>query len=240
MKQDDAPSPAAPSSSPAPLPVVNPSVTPSSEAASEVPRFVPEAASSPEPASTPQLTTPVLQPQPAAPAPVNDVISQQMLQVLQDLAAEVRALREPTPEPEPEKPPQEPTQGLAVPEDVGLPFLTEVPSPPKVQVVFDLGKGGRHLKRFHHVAIRGSCLSVLFDTRYEGDQFIPPATEEDDPPITITFPQYRNRKLRAYVPADFNQRLGCLDQLNFIIVEDDVDSDDVRSLSEELRRGMSG
>lgn len=110
---------------------------------------------------------------------------------------------------------------LATPEDTGLHFLTTPPSSPKVQVVFDLGKGGKHFKRFHHVAIHGKCLSMVFDSRYEGDQFIPPHTEDGDPPIQITFPQHKNKVVKALVPQDFNQRLGCLDQLNFIIVDDE-------------------
>lgn len=239
--------PAPPMPDPAPRPVTNPSVVPEKGASAGMPEFVANipgdvlATGQPQPPVQPQ---PVLPPSPSG---ANEAVSQQMLQVLQALAAEVRLLRSaevqapraPSPEEDSAEEPAEPqAPGLAVPEDVGLPFLTDPPSPPKVQVVFDLGKGGRHLKRFHHVAIRGSCLSVLFDTRYEGDQFIPPPTEEGDPPITITFPQYRNRKLRAYVPEDFNQRLGCLDQLNFIIAAEDAENDEVRSLAEELRRGV--
>lgn len=110
---------------------------------------------------------------------------------------------------------------LAVPEDTGLDFLTDPPSKPRVQVVFDLGAGGRHLKRFHHVAALGNCLSLFYDSRYEGDQFTPAPTGENQPPILLSFPQDGNRTVRCIVPDNFNQRLGCIDILNFIIVTGD-------------------
>ena len=109
--------------------------------------------------------------------------------------------------------------GMAVPEDCNLPFLTNPVSKPKVQVVFDLGKGGKHYKRFHNICVSDLWLSMIYDTRYEGDQFIPPVTEEGDPPITISFPQDGNKQVQAIVPNGCNQRIGCMDIVNFIIVQ---------------------
>ena len=195
-------------------------------------------------------------PQPQQPDPAQQAtlaVLQEITKSLQDIKKElaapppdpdvqVRSVREksggtrefsmgPREAPEPrEEQVSEEDRALAVPEDTGLKFLTVRPSPPTMQVVFDLGAGGQHLKRFHYVTSRGKCLSMLYDTRWEGDQFTPPCTREGDDPIKITFPQYKNKVVRALVPQDFNQRLGCLDQLNFIIVDDD-------STSEQLPQG---
>ncbi len=109
--------------------------------------------------------------------------------------------------------------GLAVPEDCNLPFLTNPVSKPKVQVVFDLGAGGRHYKRFHHITVSDMWLSMIYDTRHEGDQFIPAVTGEGDPPIVISFPQDNNKQVRAIVPNGCNQRIGCMDIVNFIIIQ---------------------
>lgn len=112
---------------------------------------------------------------------------------------------------------------LAVPEDTLISFLTNPPSKPGIPVMFDLGVGGIHNKRFHDVAVNNKWLALIYDTRYEGDQFIPPPTEEGQPPITITFPESNGRKrIRAFVPDDCNLRLWCLDVIQFII-EDDPD-----------------
>lgn len=192
----------------------------------------------------PQYQQPYYPPQPPQPDPVQQATLQMlqgMMGTLKDMqnsmvemqqrpdpAVQVKeAAKQMSMGPRPEEPkaraPEPEYEGepeLAVPEDTGLSFLTNPPSPPKMQVVFDLGKGGKHFKRFHFISIHGKCLSMLFDSRYEGDQFIPPSTEDGDPPIEITFPQHKNKTVKALVPKDFNQRLGCLDQLNFIIVED--------------------
>ena len=197
------------------------------------------------------------QPQPAQSDPAMMQVMQGMMGALQDLQSSLADLKhKPDPSvhikeaashtsmsPRPEEPktkaPEPEYEGepiLATPEDTGLEFLTTPPSSPKVQVVFDLGKGGKHFKRFHHVAIHGKCLSMVFDSRYEGDQFIPPHTEEGDPPIQITFPQHKNKVVKALVPQDFNQRLGCLDQLNFIIVDDEqVTQSDHDELAQSLQ-----
>lgn len=115
---------------------------------------------------------------------------------------------------------------LAVPEDTGLSFLTSPPSKPGVVVIFDLGQlGGSHLKRYHHVASRDIWISLIYDSRYEGDQFIPPATDEGQPPITISFPDHGNKKLKAQVPESCHQRIGCMDIINLIIVSSSQDSD---------------
>lgn len=110
---------------------------------------------------------------------------------------------------------------LAVPQTAGLPWLTDPPSPPKVQVIFNMGQmGGQHFKRFHAVTHTGLWLSLVYDTRFEfGDQFIPPPTGDDGEPITIHFPE-QNSTVRAVVPDGCNMRIGCMDIINFIVKQD--------------------
>jgi hypothetical protein len=121
------------------------------------------------------------------------------------------------------KEPMTPTEeGVRVPEDAGLDFLTTPPSSPKIQVMFDLGRGGRHLKRYHHVAVTGIWLTLIYDSRFEGDQFIPPVAQDGDPPIIIQFPQH-GRTVKAAVPNGANQRIGCMDLINFVIIGESED-----------------
>lgn len=134
----------------------------------------------------------------------------------------MRAGRIPTDGPPEMAEDSEPELTLAVPENTELAFLTEPPSRPRIPVVFNLGKGGQHLKRFHHVAQRDIWLSLIYDGRHEGDQFIPPVTGKDDPPIEISFPDSPdkdNNVIRAIVPKSCNMKIGCMDIINFIIVK---------------------
>lgn len=108
---------------------------------------------------------------------------------------------------------------LAVPESTELGFLTNPPSRPRIPVMINLGTGGSHLKRFHHVTTRDIWLSLIFDSRYEGDQFIPPVTKEGEPPIQVTFPDSGNQTIQCVVPESCNMRIGCMDIINFLIVQ---------------------
>jgi hypothetical protein len=83
--------------------------------------------------------------------------------------------------------------------------------------MFDLGPGGQHWKRFHAVTMRRRCLSLVYDSRYDGDQFIPPVTKGSET-IGISIPA-KNIDVRAHV-VDFHQRLGCLDILNFLLSDE--------------------
>ena len=109
--------------------------------------------------------------------------------------------------------------GVAVPDDAMLPFLTNPPSRPAVQVAFDLGPGGTHFKRFHEITTHDCWLSLIFDTRYEADQFIPPVTPPEGKPITISFPQNPDKTIKAIVPQGCHMRIGCMDIINFLIVK---------------------
>lgn len=119
----------------------------------------------------------------------------------------------------------EPSPGpSAVQNDVRLPFLTVSPTRPRMRVVFNLGKGGLHSKHFHFIAKRGSCLSLIYDDRYDGDRFVPAETEEGEtitvklPKRTVDGEEFPEETLEVCVP-NFHQSIGCLDILNFIIVD---------------------
>lgn len=129
--------------------------------------------------------------------------------------------------------PEEAQQDGALPNDCELPFLTNPPSKPRIQVVFDLNAGGQHSVWYHSVAVSGLYLSLLYDGRYEGNQFIPPATREEDPPIKITFPA-DNKQVQARVPEGCNQRIGCMDVFNFVIVDPQVASSLPQMITPEM------
>ncbi len=98
----------------------------------------------------------------------------------------------------------------ATTDQVGLPYLTNPPSKPACEVIFDLGKGGKHLKRFHDVIVSEVTLGFVYDTRFEGDQFIPPTTGEEDEPFLVTLVR-DNQTFRVLNPFPMGYRLGCLD-----------------------------
>ena len=108
--------------------------------------------------------------------------------------------------------------------DCKLPFLTSPPSKPQYRVIFDLGKGGKHSKHFHEIAVQGVCLSLIYDDRYDGDRFIPMESEPGES-ITVKLPKRQDedgneipaQNYRVAVP-NFHQTIGCLDILNLVIL----------------------
>jgi len=106
----------------------------------------------------------------------------------------------------------------------GLGFLTNPPSRPRIEVIFDLGVGGLHTKRFHWAAFRNGCLSLFFDTRSDYDQFVPPETLEDSHTIGVRIPS-RQLDVRVKCFHNNHQRFGCVDQLNFTVWTTPVEVD---------------
>lgn len=102
-------------------------------------------------------------------------------------------------------------------EEIGLPFLTSPPSPPTIKVVFDLGAGGRHAKRYHHVSTYNNVLHLMLDTRASVDEFLPPATRPGGDGFKITLADTKE-ELVVYNP-DAHCRLGCVDILTLIIAD---------------------
>jgi len=98
----------------------------------------------------------------------------------------------------------------ATTDQLGLDYLTNPPSKPSYEVIFDLGRGGKHLKRFHDVIVSDVTIGFVYDTRYEGDQFIPPTTGEEDEPFSVTLVK-ENQTFRVLNPIPLGYRLGCLD-----------------------------
>lgn len=206
----------------------NPSVR-ARESAMPAPQMIHEDSLAPAPAAPLVVAPPAAAP---AVAVGSDTVQHAMLLLLQQMSERLRLpapATAPPVETEAKKSPSnaaaeqngEPTPVHA--DDTGLSFLTNPPSKPTIQVVFNMGAGGCFSTRFHHVETRGMLLSLIYDTRYDGDQFIPPVTPESGPPIKITFPRHGDKSVQAIVPADLHQRIGCLDVLNFIVVNSDED-----------------
>lgn len=88
----------------------------------------------------------------------------------------------------------------------GISFLSEAPQKPTVEVQFILGLLGTLATRYHAVIVEGSCMVLVYDTRFDyGVQFEPPVL--NDTPITI--------KLNSKTSYTCNSlglqfKLGCL------------------------------
>lgn len=177
----------------------------------------------------PQTAQP-FQPAPVQPQSQQQPMSPELNAVLSQMASSLVRLNErleekDEPEKEPEK--ESATENMTETDidtpacsiDTGLDFLKNPPAKPTVPVVFDLGRGGKHLKRFHHATTHDVWLSLIYDSRYEGDQFIPPVTGPEEDPIEITFPDSGGKTVRAMVPESANMSIGCLDIINFILVD---------------------
>lgn len=100
----------------------------------------------------------------------------------------------------------------------GLQFLQPVPQKPTIKVVFDLGRGGQHLKRFHHAEITKDLVVLIYDDRYEGDRFHPPSTVPGER-IQVIFPDKDNQTFDVIVPPQprLSFTLGCMDVLQLVI-----------------------
>jgi len=109
---------------------------------------------------------------------------------------------------------QEPP-GASPYEEIGMGFLAVEPSRPSVAVVFRT-PAGVNRTRFHHVAQRGVCLSLIYDGRYDGDQFLPNETPEGET-IRVEVPSL-DLESEAVV-FDFHNCIGCLDVLNIMLVK---------------------
>lgn len=98
-----------------------------------------------------------------------------------------------------------------------MPFLGAEPWAPRVQVIFQ-GPHGMYRTRYHHVARRGICLSLVYDSRYDGDQFIPASTQEGET-IRVQVPHLKVDS-EAMI-FDYHNTIGCLDIINIILVDND-------------------
>lgn len=181
-----------------------------------------------------QATTPEAPPPAVTPAaPSADLRISRLESLLEGLTDRIGQLLVPPALPEPVK--QSPEACYATTEQIGLPFLTDPPSKPKVAVMFDMGRSGRYQKSFHYVSSWGLNLSLFYDNRYDGDRFLPPTTEEGDPPIKISFPGNPDREpLLAYFAGDYNVRMGCMDVLLFVLVKQDETPRPVLSTQPQL------
>jgi hypothetical protein len=100
----------------------------------------------------------------------------------------------------------------------GLPWLQPTPKRPEVKVLFDLGPGGQHLKRFHYVEFTKDLIILIYDDRYEGDRFMPPATAAGAP-IRVEFPDRENQTFYVLSPPTprLHFSLGCLDIMELVV-----------------------
>lgn len=107
-------------------------------------------------------------------------------------------------------------------EECGLAFLTNPPSRPEVRVEYDLGVGGKHKKRYHHVSYKGNCLSLIYDTRYDDDEFVPPSSlnENNDPTqFTISVAEL-GFKFRCMMYSELNNKIGLMSVINLFVTDE--------------------
>jgi len=99
--------------------------------------------------------------------------------------------------------------------ELKMPWLGHEATPPRMQVIFNTPSGMLRT-RYHFAARRGICLSLVYDSRYDGDQFIPATTAEGET-IRIQIP-FLKLDVEAIV-MDFHNAVGCLDIVNLILVD---------------------
>lgn len=115
------------------------------------------------------------------------------------------------------EPVEEPASLLDGYEELKMPWLGREAAAPRVQVIFRTPNGMLRT-RYHHAARRGICLSLVYDSRYDGDQFIPATTPHGET-IQVEIPHLR-LKAEAMV-FDYHNAIGCLDVVNLILVDND-------------------
>lgn len=101
--------------------------------------------------------------------------------------------------------------------ELKMPWLGRETAAPRYQVIFRTPNGMLRT-RYHFAARRGICLSLVYDSRYDGDQFIPSTTPHGET-IEVEIPQLR-LKAEAMV-FDYHNAIGCLDIVNLILVDND-------------------
>lgn len=152
--------------------------------------------------------------------PALDAIQQQIGALVGVVTSLVRNQAAPTPAPEPEPRPEkdEPKrQGKSALEHLDLNFLGEGAegSKPLVPVVLQMGPGGQASVKFHKVVVYGGLVVLVYDTRWDGVQFFPPAV---DYPIGVKLPA-ENKTYRVY-SRDCVFPLGKLELCVLVIVSD--------------------
>jgi hypothetical protein len=141
----------------------------------------------------------------------------------------------------PQQPPMLPVQPTVYPavepqfvskyattDECGLEFLTATPSRPTQRVTFDLGPGGKHNKRYHAIVPSETNLLLVFDTRYDDDEFIPPssfggqAAGEEESVFTFKIAvETLQREFRCTAPEGLHFRIGRLSFIQLVICEED-------------------
>ena len=90
-----------------------------------------------------------------------------------------------------------------------MPFLgLPVPVKPTKEIYFEMPQAGTMGARYHEVIEGGSCIALVYDTRYEdGYQWIPPAL--GDTKIQMTIP--RENKTYTCSSLGIHFHIGVLD-----------------------------
>lgn len=99
---------------------------------------------------------------------------------------------------------------------IGLPFLGAEPTHPQTTVIFHSANGA-YRTRYHHAMRRGMILSLIYDNRYDGDQFLPASTV-DNQTVRLQVPALQFDG-EVQVVSEFNQSLGCMDIVNLIVAD---------------------
>jgi hypothetical protein len=159
--------------------------------------------------------------------PVGSDVARQLAsqtEVLSQLAGALTALQAPAhdPEPLPEDKPQTISQVkqeiidekirdkvISGFETLEMEFINgPLPTKPKKEVYFEMPNMGTMAARYHDVQDGGTCLALIYDTRYEdGYQFMPPAL--GDTKITMTVP--RENKTYSCSSVGIHFSVGVLD-----------------------------
>ena len=187
--------------------------------------------SPPKPARPVPIHSPPPQRVPQDAAPSDSYMLQQLMSGMAQQRETINRLiaLQTTPDPEPDSPPSEvqfaeepagPTTTqieekqakvkaterlIAGFETLEMPFITgPLAMKPKKEVYFEMPNAGTMAARYHDIRDGGSCLALIYDTRYEdGIQFMPPTL--GDTKIRITLP----RENKVYVASSLGIHFSC-------------------------------
>lgn len=189
----------------------------------------------PAPAPAP-VPAPVPSPAPPAPAAAPDLattlaalgFSPEHFPMLAQLAATPVNQASPSPSVSPEPLPQP----VAVPTapsshdaqdyaELGFPWLKKSPAAPQVRVVYFYPHGVQRTK-CHAAYNQGRVISLVYDNRCDGEQFIPAPLLDDNGenrPIRVEVPDL-DISAEVGVVEELRLSLGCFDIVNLLIVEE--------------------
>jgi hypothetical protein len=78
-------------------------------------------------------------------------------------------------------------------ETLKIPYVQgPVAEKPRCKVIFEIPGGGKQMTSYHGVVINKKCVVLTYDTRWDGDQYLPPEDEEgQDRPFKLHVPSMK-------------------------------------------------